>query len=172
MYATWSVFGLNELLRMKFSLGCQLRSARGACETMTPLWSNLRARHLKIALMSATFDCSKRDVTVVSGSQAKLHTRVPIKTPTTCDKGLSFDRHSVTDMAIITLNGYTSLHTWYFHKIGTWEFDMSSSLKAVIKMKTISRHLQWILRWRSPDSSGATLIDGLLLLTRITKVLV
>ena len=45
-------------------------------------------RHLTIAFVSTTSHCSKRDVTIISGSQATLHTRIPITTVAMCDESL------------------------------------------------------------------------------------
>ena len=43
-------------------------------------------RYVTIALVSTIFHCSNRDVTLVSGSLATLHPRVPIQSATSCDK--------------------------------------------------------------------------------------
>ena len=101
----------GELPWMTFGLECQLCSACGASEAMTSQWSNLRTTFNNI--VSTTSHCSKRDVTMVSGSQATLHTRVPITTATTYDESLIFlHRHSENNTTVILLTRDTSPHTW------------------------------------------------------------
>ena len=106
---------------MKFGFGCQLCSARGAGEDMTPQWSNLRAPFNNDA-------CVNFSLFHVRRHNGLCHTRVPITTATTCDKSLIFlHKHSVNNMTVILLKGDTSTHTWCILKIEAYEFDMSYS---------------------------------------------
>ena len=55
---------------------------------VTSQWSNLRVT-LAITLVSTTFHCFKRHVTMASGSQATLRARASITATTTCDESSS-----------------------------------------------------------------------------------
>ena len=80
------------------------------------LWrhNNLIFAHLlTMMLVSTTSHCSKRDVTMISGSLVTLHTRVLIRTAAPCDENLIFlQRHSVNNTTVILLTGDTSPDTW------------------------------------------------------------
>ena len=85
------------------------------------LWRHndlIYAQRLTMTLVSTTSRCSKRNVTMVSGSMATLKTRVLITTTTTLDESLMFwHRHSENNTTVILLTGDTSPHTWCVLKI-------------------------------------------------------
>ena len=81
---------------------------------LAKLWRHndiIFVRYLTMTLVPTTSHRPKRDVTIVSGSLATLHTRVPITTATPSGDFFFSHRQSINNMAVILLKGDMSPHT-------------------------------------------------------------
>ena len=130
------------------------------------------SHHLTIMLVSTTFYCSKRDVTIVSGSQATLNT-----TATTWDENFSFWQTFCKWYGChVFERKYESPHMMHLeNRDFIWAIlkqDEVTPSMLQLKWKPIPNSFGGFCAWCCPAQGGAKLNDALLLFTRITKSLV
>ena len=118
---------------------------------LATLWRQhdlIYTRRLTMTHVSTTSHCSKREVTMVSGSLATLDTRVPITTATTCDESLILFLHgySVNNTTVILLTG---------KRVHTHDAFRKKRLRNLIwvipkQSEVIHQRLRW--RWKPVPS--------------------
>ena len=120
---------------MAFGLECQLCSARRAGEAMTSQCYNLREPFNNDACVN-NFPCSKRDITMLSGSLATLHTHVPITTVKTWDESLIFlHRDSANNTTVTLLTAERIQHKMYLENrdLGIWYQLFQNKVRLFLK---------------------------------------